>query len=170
MATYAETWISLDPSGPAYFEILDFVLKKDGLLIPKPAVTWIPWIKEAGELVLELAEAGRVIGHPTKFLGEGLTASIAEQTTELLEHRTAPARSKLIAFGERFVKGKLSAERYLYVNSRMQLHLAVAMGQPVKLVFVAVANTFELWTIEFYSSVRLKLAALIPECCATLDV
>lgn len=172
MAKYAETWLSSDGSGPAYFEPIEFVpSQKGGILIPKPATIWMPWLEssERQEVLLELAERGRIVGHPISYLDDQLAEPITELQLELTDHATFPlARTRLVAIGERFIKAKIDGSRNLYLSVRIINHLDLVMGTQARVIFVAVAGTFEVWTTTFYDNVRQDLANTIQDHCTTL--
>ena len=167
MAKYAETWLYSDDSGPAYIEPLEFVpSQKGGILIPKPAIMWAPWLEssERQETLVELAEHGRIIGHPINYLDEQLGEPIGELRLELADETTRQiARTKLVAIGERFIRAKIDGARNLYLSSRILHHLDLNPGETAQVMFVAIARAFELWTINFYEEVRPDLAKTIRD-------
>jgi len=166
MAQRAETWLFPDKPGPSYLELIDFVPKKDGMTIPKPAISLVPWLGNAGafEVILELAEHGRAIGHPSDLIANGLGQLVADQQAMLAEKADSEsARTKLIAVADRFIRAKISGSSALYLNRRILHHLDLALERPATIAFLAVPRSFEIWTMEFYERIRAKLADTISE-------
>ena len=149
MPKHAETWLDPDKGGPAYFEPLTIApSQRDGMLIPKPATLQAPWLdgSSGSEILLELAERGRIIGHPINHLTDRLGEPIKELRLELSRrggHITA--RTKLIALGDRFMRAKVDSSRNLYLNARILYHLDLRFGQEATVIFLAVAGTFEIY-------------------------
>ena len=133
---------------------------------------WAPWLEssERQETLLELAERGRIIGHPLNYLDEKLAEPIAELRLELADEATSQiARTKLMAIGERFIRAKIDSSRNLYLNSRILHHLDLIPGESARVMFVAIARTFEIWTISFYEGIRPDLAKTIRDHCTNLQ-
>jgi hypothetical protein len=174
MPRHAGTWLSDDAVGPAYVEPVEFVPStKEGFLIPQPAIHFLPWLDgvEKTGAILELAEQGRLIGHSPEILEDHLIGLIHEQQEILATNATSPsARTTLIALGERFIKAKINKNRYIYLNSRINSHLNLKIGDKETVFFIAVAGTFEIWTTQFYEYIRPALAKTIEYYCSGLQI
>jgi hypothetical protein len=174
MPKRAETWLYPSGGGPAYFEPIEFVVHQQAsMLIPKPATMWVPWLEppEKLEAIIELGEHGRLVVHPAKHAERLSEALLSNIDADLVSEGTAPlARSKLIAVGERFMRGKIDSNRNFYLSGRALRHLDLSSGQTANIMFVAVAGTFEIWTFPFYESIRIKLAATIHASCTDLRI
>lgn len=164
---HAETWLDANENGPAYFEALTVApSRSDGLLIPKPATLQARWLEAPGssEVILELAEHGRIIGHPVGYLADRLGPPIQDLRLELSRAGdNISARTKLIAMGDRFMRAKMDVSRTLYLNARILYHLDLKSQQECTIIFLAVAGTFEIWTTAFYEAIRSGLANTLAD-------
>jgi len=154
--------------------MVKFTPSPDGLLIPKPAIVPAPWLqeseKEGSDVLLELAERGRLVIHSPKYLKEKLAPLIADLEADLSERESENlARTRLIATGERFLRGRLNRGRYVYLNKRIMYHLDLKNGEPRQVAVLAVTGMCEIWTNEFYESIRSRLASTIRDHCTLLN-
>lgn len=167
MARYAETWLHPEGPGPAYVEILRVKPDEQTLLIPAPAARYVPWLQggEKLDVILELCEPGRIVGHSRQQFDEQLGDFIGQQVSLYTggpEGRRA-ARTRLLAIGERNLTAKINRDRYLSLSPRAAFHLGFERSGDHTLFFIALLETFEIWTAEFHERVRPELTRSISE-------
>ena len=74
----------------------------------------------------------------------------------------------LLAIGERFIRGSINKNNYLALNNRIIFHMNFSLGKKTRVMFIALANTFEIWTEQFYEEIKPQLSSPITERCTNL--
>lgn len=173
MARPAETWLHDAGPGPAFVDLVRVRTDDPRVLLPAPAQKYVEWLNsdERQEIVLELAEPGRVIGYSWDDFRQRTTKFVEQQLNAYLrKEANGNARKALIAMGERFLRARITKDKYLILSHRVLTHLGMTNGHSGdhELYFVAVLDTIEFWTQDFREKARAKLADNISEFANTL--
>lgn len=173
MARPAETWLHDSGPGPAFVDIVRVRHDDPRVLLPAPAQKYVSWLdtEERQEIVLELAEPGRVVGYSWEDFRQRTTKFVEEQLDAYLRREgDGDARKALIAMGERFLRARITKDKYVIFSHRVIAHLALSAGANSEaarkdhdLYFVAVLDTIEFWTRAFRERARMKLTESIAD-------
>ena len=168
MARPAETWLHDTGPGPAFVDIVRVRSEDPRVLLPAPAQKYVSWLNtdEKSEIVLELAEPGRVVGYSWEDFRARTTKFVEQQLNAYLrKEANGDARRALIAMGERFLRARITKDKYLILSHRVLAHLSMTNGHAGdhELYFVAVLDTIEFWTLDFRERARAQLETSISE-------
>lgn len=164
MATFSDILIGPETSDSVYVEILDVDPKNKMILIPAPARRIVSYLnqREKADVILELDEDGRVIGHSFTE-GETIYREFLDNHREAAASGDLQALHFLAAIGGRFLKSRVNKYGYLPLHSRVLHHLSNDGRLPTQVFLLTLLGKFELWSPAYRNHVHETTAPILRE-------